>query len=31
MAAIIFFGFRLILPVALLIAGVVIWWKRRKA
>jgi ABC-type uncharacterized transport system involved in gliding motility auxiliary subunit len=31
LAALIFFGFRLILPVALLIAGIVIWWKRRKA
>jgi len=27
----VFFGFRLVLPIALLIAGVVIWWKRRKA
>lgn len=31
LAAFIFFGFRLILPIALLIAGIVIWWKRRKA
>ena len=31
LAALIFFGFRLILPVVLLIAGIVIWWKRRKA
>lgn len=31
MAAIIFFGFRLVLPLGLLIAGVVIWWRRRKA
>ncbi|PKO25682.1 MAG: ABC transporter [Betaproteobacteria bacterium HGW-Betaproteobacteria-8] len=27
----IFFGFRLVLPIVLLVAGVVIWWKRRKA
>lgn len=27
----VFFGFRLALPIGLLIAGVVIWWKRRKA
>lgn len=27
----VFFGFRLALPIALLVAGVVIWWKRRKA
>lgn len=27
----IFFGFRLVLPIVLLIAGVVIWWRRRKA
>ncbi|HZV99590.1 MAG TPA: GldG family protein [Methylophilaceae bacterium] len=31
MAALIFFGFRLVLPIGLLVAGVVIWWKRRKA
>jgi ABC-type uncharacterized transport system involved in gliding motility auxiliary subunit len=31
MAMVVFFGFRLVLPIALLIAGVVIWWKRRKA
>ncbi|HYG31820.1 MAG TPA: GldG family protein [Methylophilaceae bacterium] len=31
MAALIFFGFRLVLPIALLVAGVVIWWRRRKA
>ena len=30
-AAMIFFGFRLVLPLALLVAGVLIWWKRRKA
>lgn len=30
-AVFVFFGFRLILPIALLVAGVVIWWKRRKA
>lgn len=27
----IFFGFRLVLPIGLLVAGVLIWWKRRKA
>jgi ABC-type uncharacterized transport system involved in gliding motility auxiliary subunit len=27
----IFFGFRLVLPVVLLVAGILIWWKRRKA
>lgn len=27
----IFFGFRLVLPILLLVAGIVIWWKRRKA
>lgn len=27
----IFFGFRLVLPLVLLVAGVVIWWRRRKA
>jgi ABC-type uncharacterized transport system involved in gliding motility auxiliary subunit len=31
MAALVFFGFRLLLPIGLLIAGVVIWWRRRKA
>ncbi|HYD32944.1 MAG TPA: GldG family protein [Methylophilaceae bacterium] len=31
MAALVFFGFRLVLPIALLVAGVVIWWRRRKA
>jgi len=30
-AMVVFFGFRLALPIALLVAGVVIWWKRRKA
>jgi len=30
-AMVVFFGFRLVLPLALLIAGVAIWWKRRKA
>ena len=30
-AVFVFFGFRLILPIGLLVAGVVIWWKRRKA
>ena len=30
-AAFIFFGFRLVLPILLLVAGVLIWWKRRKA
>ncbi|CAG0955673.1 hypothetical protein MTYP_00446 [Methylophilaceae bacterium] len=27
----IFFGFRLVLPIVLLVAGVWIWWRRRKA
>lgn len=31
MAALVFFGFRLLLPIGLLIAGIVIWWRRRKA
>lgn len=31
LAMVIFFGFRLVLPALLLLAGVVIWWKRRKA
>ena len=30
-AMVVFFGFRLALPIGLLVAGVVIWWKRRKA
>ena len=31
MAMVIFFGFRLVLPVILLLTGVILWWKRRKA
>jgi ABC-type uncharacterized transport system involved in gliding motility auxiliary subunit len=31
LAMAVFFGFRLVLPILLLIAGIVIWWKRRKA
>ena len=27
----VFFGFRLVLPIVLLVAGIVIWWRRRKA
>lgn len=27
----IFFGFRLALPIVLLLAGIIIWWRRRKA
>jgi ABC-type uncharacterized transport system involved in gliding motility auxiliary subunit len=27
----IFFGFRLVLPIVLLVSGIIIWWKRRKA
>ncbi|HEX5539586.1 MAG TPA: GldG family protein, partial [Methylophilaceae bacterium] len=30
-AAMIFFGFRLVLPILLLVIGITIWWKRRKA
>ena len=30
LAVLVFFGFRLFLPIALLVAGVVIWLKRRK-
>lgn len=31
LAMAVFFGFRLVLPILLLVAGIVIWWKRRKA
>ena len=31
LAALVFFGFRLLLPIGLLVAGIVIWWRRRKA
>jgi ABC-type uncharacterized transport system involved in gliding motility auxiliary subunit len=27
----VFFGFRLVLPILLLVAGIAIWWRRRKA
>lgn len=30
-AILVFFGFRLVLPILLLVAGIAIWWKRRKA
>jgi len=29
-AMVVFFGTRLVLPLALLIAGIVIWWRRRR-
>ena len=31
LAIVVFFGFRLALPILLLVAGIVIWWRRRKA
>lgn len=30
LAMVVFFGFRLVLPIVLLVTGVVIWWRRRK-
>lgn len=30
-AVAVFFGFRLVLPILLLVAGIAIWWRRRKA